>query len=228
MTNGTKNNGNQSEETIGLDEPGAGVAKDAEQYIGQISTQIAAEAEIKARKALSDYEKEIEKIVLQSKEKLSKKSLEISEKIREAILLKAEETSKGLIDRRVADKNKRAEEMTSKLQASKVGMEAETELEVEEGKPGEVGEKKDLPEDVKGEMVTGDKEVGEEKRTDAEFKSARAAAEFGYKIENLGVQDKPEGETGEGQKLSKGENTTEVVKNGDEADIDDFVRYLSQ
>jgi hypothetical protein len=232
MANGAKNNGNQNGETRGLDERAAGVANDAGQYIAQISTQIAEEAEIKARQALSDYEKEIEKIVLQSKEELGKKSLEISERIREAILLKAEETSNGLIDRIVADKNKRAEEMASKLQAGKVEMAAETEAEVvveeEKAKPVEASVEKDQSQDVKDEAVTEDKEVAEDKRTDAEFKSARAAAEFGYKIENLGVQAKPESETGEGQKVGTGDNTTEVVKNGDEADIDDFVRYLSQ
>ncbi|MES0278956.1 MAG: hypothetical protein ABUK03_04350 [Dehalococcoidales bacterium] len=234
MANGAKNNGKQNSETRGLDERVAGMANDAGQYIFQISTRIAEDAEKKARQALSDYEKEIEKIVLQSKEELGKKSLEISEKIREAILLKAEETSNGLIERIVADKNKTAEEMAQKLQTAKVEAEtvtpeeAKIEAEAEVAKPEEVMAEKEQPADAKDEAAAEDKGELEEKHRDAEYKSARAAAEFGYKIENLGVQANPEGKNGEGQKADTGEHTTEVVKSGDEADIDDFVRYLSQ
>ena len=54
MANGAKNNGKQKNETSELDERVAGVAKDAGQYISQISTRIAEEAEKKARQALSD------------------------------------------------------------------------------------------------------------------------------------------------------------------------------
>ena len=245
MANGVNKNGKQKNETSELDERVAGVANDAGQYISQISAQIAEEAEKKARQALSDYETEIANIVIQSKEELSKKSLEISERIRQAILLKAEETSNNLIERIVADKNKTAEEMTQKLQTAKVEAEvAKVEVaKVEEAKPEaakpeaakpeaakpeEVMAEKDQPGDVKDEAVAEDKGEVEEKYGDAEFKSARAAAEFGYKIENLGIQAKPEGEKREGQKVDAGEHTTEVVNGGDEADIDDFVRYLSQ
>ena len=235
MASGVNKNGKQKNETSELDERVAGVANDAGQYISQISAQIAEEAEKKARQALSDYETEIANIVIQSKEELSKKSLEISERIRQAILLKAEETSNNLIERIVADKNKTAEEMAQKLQAAKVEEakveEAKVEAEAakpEAVKPEEAMAEKNQPGDAKDEAVAEDKGDVEEKYRDAEFKSARAAAEFGYKIENLGIQAKPEGEKREGQKVDAGEHTTEVVKSGDEADIDDFVRYLSQ
>ena len=240
MASGVNKNGKQKNETSELDERVAGVANDAGQYISQISAQIAEEAEKKARQALSDYETEIANIVIQSKEELSKKSLEISERIRQAILLKAEETSNNLIERIVADKNKTAEEMAQKLQAAKVEEAKVEEAKVEEAKveaeaakpeavkPEEAMVEKDQPGDAKDEAVAEDKGEVEEKYGDAEFKSARAAAEFGYKIENLGIQAKPEGEKREGQKVDAGEHTTEVVKSGDEADIDDFVRYLSQ
>ncbi len=238
MANGVNKNGKQKNETSELDERVAGVANDAGQYISQISTQIAEEAEKKARQALSDYETEIANIVLHSKEELSKKSLEIAERIREAILLKAEETSNNLIERIVADKNKTAEEMTQKLQTAKVE-EAKVEAakpeaakpeatKPEAAKPEAAMAEKDQLGDAKDEAVAEDKGEVEEKYGDAEFKSARAAAEFGYKIENLGIQAKPEGEKREGQKVDAGEHTTEVVNGGDEADIDDFVRYLSQ
>jgi len=230
MANGVNKNGKQKNETSELDERVAGVANDAGQYISQISTQIAEEAEKKARQALSDYEKEMANIVFQSKEELSKKSLEIAERIRQAILLKAEETSNNLIERIVADKNKTAEEMAQKLQETKVeeAKAEEAKVEVEAAKPEEAMAEKDQPADAKDEAMAEDKGEVEEKYGDAEFKSARAAAEFGYKIENLGIQAKPEGEKREGQKVDAGEHTAEVVKSGDEADIDDFVRYLSQ
>jgi len=215
MANGVNKNGKQKNETNELDERMAGMANDAGQYISQISIQISEKAQKKARQALNDYETEIANIVIQSKEELSKKSMEISERIRQAILLKAEETSHNLIERIAADKNKTAEEMTQKLQAAKV---EEVKVEVETAKPG----------DAKDEVVAEDKGKVEEKHRDAEFKSARASAEFGYKIENLGIQDMPEGKKSEGQKVDAGEHATEVVKSGDEADIDDFVRYLSQ
>jgi hypothetical protein len=237
MANGVNKNGKQKNETSELDERVAGVANDAGQYISQISAQIAEEAEKKARQALSDYETEIANIVIQSKEELSKKSLEISERIRQAILLKAEETSNNLIERIVADKNKTAEEMTQKLQTAKVEAEvAKVEVaKLEEAKPEAAKPEAAKPEAAKPEEVMAEKDQpgdvkdeAEEKYGDAEFKSARAAAEFGYKIENLGIQAKPEGEKREGQKVDAGEHTTEVVNGGDEADIDDFVRYLSQ
>ena len=228
MANGVNKNGKQKNETSELDERVAGVANDAGQYISQISTQIAEEAEKKARQALSDYETEIANIVLHSKEELSKKSLEIAERIREAILLKAEETSNNLIERIVADKNKTAEEMAQKLQTAKVEEAKPEAAKPEAAKPEAAMAEKDQLGDAKDEAVAEDKGEVEEKYGDAEFKSARAAAEFGYKIENLGIQAKPEGEKREGQKVDAGEHTTEVVNGGDEADIDDFVRYLSQ
>ncbi len=178
----------------------ASVAKEAERFIARISKQLRERAERQAETALGEYEQRIQQIVAQTREELNSRSLEVADQIRQAILLKAEQASTSLVETIVTEIGKRAGEL-----AKRVLKTAEQETEP-----------------VSTEAATTSKDDDRKDIGGAEYKSARMAAEFEHRIENLGTQAEPEVEdnadqTGQGPQTDSGES-----------EIEDFIRYLSQ
>ena len=195
----------------------AAVAKGAEQLIARISEQIRQQAERRADTALGEYEQKMRQIVAQTREELRSRSIKICERIRQAILLKAEQASTSLIDAVIAETGKRAGELAQRLKNT-AGEEAEPVSAAAASKddPG-YAEQQDI--------------------SRAEYKSARMAAEFEYRIESLGTQAEPEAasDSAEDRKCADpeaGDNTGQAAQeppsDSDESDIEDFIRYLSQ
>lgn len=232
----------KSDAEVNMTEGSSAVAREAEQFVATLSARIAEDAEKKAQELLRDYEEKIESLVVESREELMTRSMEVSDSIRQAIIQKARETSSGLVEKIVAGKNEKAAEMAQKLKGAAIIEEPAEPKDVplEESKDSVEIAQEPAEDEVTAEVkpVEDVAEDSDFKPTEADFKQARVAAELDYKIDNLGAdaeaaKEMPAGEDGKQENDVKAEasevneNSTEPQEKG-EGDIDDFVRYLSQ